>query len=71
MTFIMEFMGTTATTNVPFFFGPLQITASSGEARRKPIDMTARFSSTYYSGRGKSRPNTCDNTQLQPVDPSI
>lgn len=32
---------------IPFFLGPLQITASSGLLSRKPIDMTDRFSSTY------------------------
>jgi hypothetical protein len=32
---------------VPFFFGPLHITASSGEERRNPIDITPKFSSTY------------------------
>lgn len=33
----------------PFFLGPLQITASSGLLRRKPMDITARLSSTYYN----------------------
>jgi len=31
----------------PFFLGPLQITASSGLLSRKPMDMTAKLSSTY------------------------
>lgn len=32
---------------VPFFFGPLQMTASSGLLSKNPTDMTLKFSSTY------------------------
>ena len=32
---------------IPFFFGPLHITASLGDDKRKPIDITPRLSSTY------------------------
>lgn len=32
---------------VPFFLGPLHMTASSALFRRKPIDITARFSAIY------------------------
>lgn len=37
-------------TGIPFFLGPLQITASSGLLSRKPIDMTDKLSSTYCRG---------------------
>lgn len=50
----------TALTNLlrlstPFFFGPLQITASSGLLRRKPIDITAKLSSTYCNKHAHRR----------------
>lgn len=32
---------------LPFFFGPLQMTASLGLANKKPTDITPRLSSTY------------------------
>lgn len=32
---------------MPFFFGPRQITASSGDASKNPIDITDKLSSTY------------------------
>lgn len=38
-------------TCLPFFFGPLHITASSGEDSRKPIDITQRLSWTYCRKR--------------------
>jgi hypothetical protein len=34
-------------TKVPFFFGPLQITASSGLAKRSPTDIRDKLSPTY------------------------
>jgi len=34
--------------------GPLQITASSGLLSRKPMDMTARLSSTYCNKQPKN-----------------
>lgn len=34
----------------PFFFGPLQMTASSGLLSRKPTDITPRLSSTNWRG---------------------
>jgi hypothetical protein len=33
--------------NIPFFFGPLQMIASSGLDSRNPMDITHKLSSTY------------------------
>lgn len=33
--------------NIPFFFGPLQMTASSGLDSKNPMDITDKLSSTY------------------------
>ena len=34
--------------SIPFFFGPLHMTASSGLLSKNPTDITPRLSSTYY-----------------------
>lgn len=39
---------------VPFFFGPLQMMASSGLLSRKPTDITAKLSSTYWGGDSRA-----------------
>ena len=40
---------------IPFFFGPLHITASSGEESRNPTDITQRLSCTYWSTKNKKK----------------
>ena len=37
----------------PFFFGPLQMTASSGLLSKKPTDITPKLSSRNWKGRCK------------------
>lgn len=42
-----------AINQIPFFFGPLHITASLGLVSKNPIDINDKLSSIYYKKRSK------------------